>query len=73
MGQIVGFQRDNADSVGRSYALHAGRLNRGLAPRDSLLVAADSLFAALSARESELTDWPTFRQSSRRTGARGLW
>ncbi|HEX4932555.1 MAG TPA: serine/threonine-protein kinase, partial [Gemmatimonadaceae bacterium] len=32
---------------GYRYALRAGALNRGLAPRESLLVAADSLFAAL--------------------------
>lgn len=62
LGQVVSFQRDNADSVGRSYALRAGRLNHGLAPRDSLLVTADSLFAALAARESELSDWPLVRR-----------
>ena len=32
---------------GYQYALLAGRLNRGLAPRESVLVAADSIFAAL--------------------------
>ncbi|MBK9410662.1 MAG: protein kinase [Gemmatimonadetes bacterium] len=32
---------------GYRYALQAGALNRGLAPRESLLVAADSIFAAL--------------------------
>ncbi len=62
MGQIIGFQKDNADSVGRSYAFRAGRLNAGLAPRDSLLVVADSLFAALTERDSELSDWPTLRR-----------
>ena len=62
MGQIIGFQKDNADSAGRSYALRAGRLNGGLAPRDSLLVLADSLFAALTKRDSELSDWPTLRR-----------
>jgi len=32
---------------GYTYALRAGALNRGLTPRESLLVAADSMFAAL--------------------------
>lgn len=32
---------------GYRYALRAGALNRGLTPRESVLVAADSLFAAL--------------------------
>jgi serine/threonine-protein kinase len=35
------------DSASLAYALHAGRLNRGLSPRDSLLLAADSLSASL--------------------------
>jgi tetratricopeptide (TPR) repeat protein len=35
------------DSLIWKFALRAGRLNRGLAPRESLLVAADSLFAAV--------------------------
>ncbi|MEP7381743.1 MAG: protein kinase [Gemmatimonadota bacterium] len=32
---------------GYAYALRAGTLNRGLTPRESVLVAADSMFAAL--------------------------
>jgi eukaryotic-like serine/threonine-protein kinase len=36
------------DSVMWSYALRAGALNRGLAPRESLMVAADSVLAAVS-------------------------
>ncbi len=35
------------DSLARVYGLRAGALNRKLPPRDSLLVAADSLFEAL--------------------------
>jgi len=34
-------------NAGYQYALRAGAMNRGLAPRESLLVAADSIFAAL--------------------------
>ncbi len=35
------------DPFGYKYGLLAGSMNRGLAPRESLLVAADSLFQAL--------------------------
>ena len=35
------------DSVSYWYALRAGALNHGLSPRDSLLIVADSLLAAL--------------------------
>ena len=36
------------DSLMWSYALQAGALNRGLEPRESLMVAADSVLAAVS-------------------------
>jgi serine/threonine-protein kinase len=35
------------DSLMWSYALRAGQLNRGLAPRESLMVAADSIMASV--------------------------
>jgi serine/threonine-protein kinase len=35
------------DSLMWSYALRAGALNRGLAPRESLMIAADSVLAAV--------------------------
>lgn len=35
------------DSLLWSYALRAGRLNRGLGPRDSLMIAADSVLASV--------------------------
>jgi eukaryotic-like serine/threonine-protein kinase len=44
--QIMGWISYVSDSEPKSLALRAGRLNRGLAPRDSLIVAADSLNAA---------------------------
>lgn len=44
-----------------SYLLRAGELNRGLPRRDSLLAAADSMFAALGGRLNELT--PEVRRS----------
>ena len=36
------------DSLMWSYALRAGALNRGLAPRESLMIAADSVLAAVN-------------------------
>jgi serine/threonine-protein kinase len=49
IGSALGWQRSGLDSVSRQYHLRAGALNHGLAPRDSLLVAADSLAAVLYA------------------------
>jgi serine/threonine-protein kinase len=59
---IHGLQHDNADTLYRRYSLRAGELNRGLAPRDSLLVAVDSLFASLSQRDERPTDWAALRR-----------
>ena len=41
----AGWQHSAGDTLTRTYALAAGRLNRWLAPRESLIVAADSLMA----------------------------
>jgi serine/threonine-protein kinase len=46
--QVLGWQRTANDSLSEALALKAGALNHGLAPRDSLLVTADSLSAALN-------------------------
>jgi len=43
----AGWQHSGGDSLTRIYALAAGRLNHGLAPRESLLVLADSLTAVV--------------------------
>jgi serine/threonine-protein kinase len=48
MSEIGGWLSFVSDSEPRALALRAGRLNRGLAPRDSLIVATDSLTAAAS-------------------------
>ena len=40
-----GWQHSGSDSITVAYALAAGRLNHGLAPRESLIVQADSLSA----------------------------
>ncbi len=47
VGVALGWQRAGGDSLSRAYSRRAGALNRGLSPRDSLLVAADSLNAVL--------------------------
>jgi serine/threonine-protein kinase len=49
IGTALGWQRTGLDPVARQNHLRAGALNHGLAPRDSLLVTADSLSAVLYA------------------------
>ncbi len=51
------------DSLMWSYALRAGALNRGLAPRESLMVAADSILAVVS--ESPVLDADAQHQRAR--------
>ena len=46
LGLVASWQRLQQDSLTAVYLLRAGAANRGLGPRDSLLVAADSLSAA---------------------------
>jgi serine/threonine-protein kinase len=48
LGLVASWQRLQQDSLTAVYLLRAGAANRGLGPRDSLLVAADSLSAAAS-------------------------
>ena len=43
LGRVVGWQRIGFDSLAAALSLRAGAQNRGLAPRDSLLVAVDSM------------------------------
>jgi serine/threonine-protein kinase len=49
LGAILGWQRTAYDSLSEAYTMRAGALNRGLAPRESLMIAADSLMASLFA------------------------
>ncbi|MGH7646151.1 MAG: protein kinase domain-containing protein [Gemmatimonadales bacterium] len=53
MAVAAGWQRAGFDSLSRALNLRAGALNRGLAPRDSLLVAADSLSAVLYTKDAD--------------------
>jgi serine/threonine-protein kinase len=57
-----GWQRSGADSLGQAYAFRAGAANRGFAPRESLLVVAESLNAALWDFTREPRWWPISRR-----------
>ena len=56
MGEVVGWRVVGGDSLSQLYALRGAALNRGLAPRDSVLIQADSLMEALFT-SSEDTAW----------------
>ena len=43
----IGWIRTGTDSLSTAYALRAGTHNHGLPPRDSLFIAAESLFASV--------------------------
>ncbi|MBA3578766.1 MAG: serine/threonine protein kinase [Gemmatimonadaceae bacterium] len=45
---VLGWTTNGADSLTRAHRFRAGALNHGLAPRDSLLITADSIMAANS-------------------------
>ena len=60
-GQVLGWQRSAFDSVSQALGMRAGALNHGLAPRDSLLVTADSLFGAAYAT-IPVVDWSVLRR-----------
>jgi serine/threonine-protein kinase len=61
----LGWQRAGGDSIARQLHLRAGANNHGLSPRDSLLVAADSLAAAMYANVQDTL----FFQHARRLSA----
>jgi serine/threonine-protein kinase len=62
VGLAMGWQRSGFDSLSRAYHLRAGAFNRGLAPRDSLLIAADSLSASLYGSPYGLEHWARMRR-----------
>ena len=55
LGAVLGWRRGGRGSA--RFALQAGALNHGLAPRESLLVAADSVEAALLWFDGDSTSW----------------
>jgi len=46
-GMAVGWQHSAGDSLSRLYKLRAGAMNHGLAPRESLIVQAESIAAVV--------------------------
>jgi serine/threonine-protein kinase len=48
LAQSIGWQTGSGDSIAERAAQRAGTLNHGLGPRDSLMISADSIVAALS-------------------------
>jgi serine/threonine protein kinase len=61
-GQVTAWRTSEGDSVTRAFALRAGARNRNLAPRDSLLIAADSLRSALEGGDMNQPDWALARR-----------
>jgi DNA-binding SARP family transcriptional activator/tetratricopeptide (TPR) repeat protein len=57
VGNVLSWQRLTVDSLALSYLLRAGALNHGLSPRESLLVAPDSLLAAANLAPSSMEQW----------------
>ncbi|MBA3646597.1 MAG: protein kinase [Gemmatimonadaceae bacterium] len=55
--QVTGWQKSGADSLANALALHAGRRNHGLVPRDSLLLVVDSMTAALEQTDLDYPQW----------------
>lgn len=60
----VGWQHTAGDSLALEYGLIAGRLNHGLAPRESLLVQSDSLSAVVTGGPVQLAGrwWTLMRR-----------
>ena len=63
LNKALAWQQPGAPaSLLASYLLRAGKANRGLAPRDSLLVSADSIWSSLRLDPSDTTFWPLVRR-----------
>jgi serine/threonine-protein kinase len=61
-GLVRAWRVSESDSAARAFFLRAGARNQGLAARDSLLIAADSLSAALETIAGEAPDWGMARR-----------
>jgi serine/threonine-protein kinase len=61
-GLVVGWRRSEGDSVAQRYLRAAVRLNRGLPPRDSLLISADSVRSGLTAFETDTAYFSSVRR-----------
>jgi len=58
----LGWLRSGADSLSRAYALRAGALNHGLAPRDSLIIVSDSIRSVVFGQDQDTSYWPHARR-----------
>lgn len=61
-GIVMGWQRTSSDSLSTLYLQRAGQYNHGLALRDSLLVLAESLSAAIEAGPGRPDYWAHYRR-----------
>ena len=60
-GLAAGWQHSAQDSLSRTYKLRAGALNHGLAPRESLIVQAESIAAVVYAGPAQTAGkWWTY-------------
>src|SRR3954471_5236684 len=61
-GQVTAWHTNESDSTTRALALHAGSRIQSLAPRDSLLITADSLSSALQGGDANSLKWALARR-----------
>ena len=61
-GQVTAWHTSETDSATRAFALRAGSRIRSLAPRDSLLITADSLSSALQGGDPNVPNWRLTRR-----------
>jgi len=61
-GQVTAWRNGETDSAALDFALRAGVRNRNLAPRDSLLIATDSIRSALDRGDVNQPDWRLTRR-----------
>jgi serine/threonine-protein kinase len=61
-GVVLGWQSTSSDSLSLAYLLRAAALNHGLPPRDSFLVLAESLSAALDEGPEDPRYWEQYRR-----------
>lgn len=68
LSQSVGWQTGAGDETAQLAAQRAGTHNHGLGPRDSLMISADSIIAALAAQPG-IHAWPLRKQLFNRLNA----
>jgi serine/threonine-protein kinase len=61
-GLVLGWQGASGDSLSTDYLTRAAAHNHGLPPRDSMLVVAESLTAALDEHPDQPGYWPLYRR-----------